>query len=69
MEEHYHIGYAIVSLVFVGNAIGFVTAAFFTDTILGKLGRAKTLIAAEFVLLSAYIMLVTTPPYAVVVIA
>jgi fucose permease len=69
MEEHYHIGYAIVSLVFVGNAIGFVTAAFFTDTILGKLGRAKTLIAAELVLLSAYAMIVATPPYAVVVIS
>jgi len=69
MEEHYGIGYAIVSLVFVGNAIGFVTAAFFTDTILGKLGRAKTLIAAELVLLSAYIMIVATPPFAVVVIA
>jgi MFS family permease len=69
MQEHYHISYAIVSMVFVGNAIGFVTAAFFTDTILGKLGRAKTLIAAELVLLGAYIMLVATPPYAVVVIA
>jgi fucose permease len=69
MEAHYHIGYAIVSLVFVGNAVGFVTAAFFTDSILGKLGRAKTLVAAELVLIAAYIMLVATPPYPVVVIA
>jgi fucose permease len=69
MEDYYRIGYAVVSLVFVGNAVGFVTAAFFTDSILGKLGRAKTLVAAELVLLSAYIMLVVTPPYPVVVAA
>jgi hypothetical protein len=58
-----------MSLVFVGNAIGFITAAFFTNTILGKLGRAKTLILAELIQLSAYIALVCSPPYPVVVIS
>ncbi|KNG51613.1 mfs general substrate transporter [Stemphylium lycopersici] len=47
MESYYHISYSIMSLVFVGNAIGFISAAFFTDTILGKIGRAKTLVSAE----------------------
>ena len=69
MEEHYHIGYAVVSLVFVSMAAGFITAAFITDTMLGKLGRAKTLIAAELVMLSAYTMIVATPPYPVIVVA
>ncbi|KAJ4301586.1 hypothetical protein N0V90_003679 [Kalmusia sp. IMI 367209] len=69
MEEYYHIGYAIMSMVFVGNAAGFISAAFFCNMTLGKLGRAKTLVFSELVLLSAYIMLVATPPYPVVVIS
>ncbi len=68
MESYYHISYSIMSLVFVGNAIGFISAAFFTSMILGKLGRAGTLIAAESLQLIAYIILVCTPPYPLVVI-
>jgi fucose permease len=69
MEVYYHLGYAVISLVFVGNAAGFIVAAFFTHTILDRLGRAKTLILSELIILSAYIMLVVTPPYPVVVVA
>jgi fucose permease len=69
MESYYHISYSIMSLVFVGNAIGFIIAAFFTDTILGKLGRAKTLILGDFIQLCAYIVLVCTPPYPLVVVS
>lgn len=69
MEAHYHISYSIMSLVFVGNAIGFIVAAFFTNILLDKLGRAKTLILAELIQLSAYVTLVCTPPYPLVVIA
>ncbi|OCL14399.1 MFS general substrate transporter [Glonium stellatum] len=68
MENHYRIGYAIVALIFVGNAVGFIVAAFFTNMILGLLGRAKALIFAELLMLAAYIMLVTTPPFPVVVV-
>lgn len=67
MEAYYHISYTIMSLVFVGNAIGFITAAFFTDTILSKIGRAKTLIASVVLQLCAYVILVCTPPYPLVV--
>ena len=69
MESYYHISYSIMSLVFVGNAVGFISAAFFTDTILGKIGRAKALVAAETTQLSACIILVCTPPYPLVVIS
>jgi hypothetical protein len=69
MESYYHISYSIMSLVFVGNAIGFISAAFFTNMILGKFGRAKTLIFAELIQLSAYIILVCTPPYPLVVVS
>lgn len=69
MESYYHISYSIMSLVFVGNAIGFISAAFFTNSILGKFGRAKTLIFAELIQLSAYIILVCTPPYPLVIVS
>lgn len=69
MEEHYHKGHAVMSLIFVGQALGFITAAFFNNTILSKIGRAKMLMAAELVLLSAYVILVCTPPYPAVVIS
>lgn len=69
MESHYRIGYAVMSMVFVGNAAGFITAAFFTNMLLGKLGRAKLLMLSELFMIAAYIMLVATPPYPIVVIA
>jgi fucose permease len=69
METHYHIGYAIVSLIFVTNAIGFLSAAFIVDFILHKLGRAKTLMAAEILLIVGYTVVACTPPFPLVVIA
>jgi MFS family permease len=69
MEKHYHISYSIMSLVFVGNAAGFILAAPFTDTILSKLGRAKTLVLGDVIQLCAYIVLVCTPPYPLVVVS
>lgn len=69
MESYYRISYSIMSLVFVGNAAGFIAAAFFTNTILGKLGRAKTLVVAEAIQFSAYIVLVCTPPYPLVIVS
>lgn len=42
-SRHYSIGYAIVSLIFVTNAIGFILAAFFVDALRAKFGRGKIL--------------------------
>lgn len=69
METHYHIGYAVMSLIFVGQAAGFIFAAFFNDTVLDKIGRARMLMTAEGVMLAAYVMLVCTPPFGVVIVA
>jgi MFS family permease len=69
MEKYYEISYTIMSLVFVGNAIGFILAAPFTDTILSKFGRAKTLVTGDVIQLCAYIILVCTPPYPLVVVS
>ncbi|KAF2010059.1 MFS general substrate transporter [Aaosphaeria arxii CBS 175.79] len=69
MEHHYAKGHAIMSLIFVGQALGFVTAAFFNNLLLSKIGRAKMLMTAELILILSYIVLVCTPPFPAVVIA
>ena len=47
IEDSYHIGYAIVSLIFVANAIGFISAAPITYALQARVGRANTLVIAE----------------------
>lgn len=69
MEADYKIGYAIVSLIFVGNAIGFISAAPLQQAIQARLGRAKTLVLAQSIVAAAYVMLVCKPPFPVVVFA
>ncbi|TVY57799.1 Bypass of stop codon protein 6 [Lachnellula cervina] len=69
IEKHYSIGYAIVSLVFVTNAAGFILAAFFVDAIRARFGRAKTLMFAQSLMALGYVAIVCTPPFPVVVAA
>lgn len=69
MEKDYHIGYATVSLIFITQAVGFISAAFITDLIDNTLGRAKCLMLSELFLISAYVTIVCTPPFGVVVFA
>lgn len=65
-ERHYEITYGTVSLIFVCNALGFITAAFFISSLSTKLGRAKFLIISQILLLIGYATIVTTPPFAAV---
>jgi fucose permease len=69
MEVYYNNSHSIMSLVFVGNAAGFIAAAFFTTAILGKIGRAKTLVVAQLIIVSAYVILVCSPPYPLVIVS
>lgn len=65
--RHYGIGYAIVSLIFVTNAIGFISAAFFVDVLDGRFGRAKTLMLSQVFACCGFIPIVCTPPFPVIV--
>jgi fucose permease len=65
--RYYHVGYAIVSLIFVGQAFGFVFAALTIDSLRHKLGRARVLGLAQGLMACAYIPLVATAPFPVVV--
>ncbi|KAI9787145.1 MAG: Glycerophosphocholine phosphodiesterase [Geoglossum umbratile] len=66
---NYNIGYAIVSLIFVSNALGFLIAAPFTEALQARLGRAKALMISEALMLVGYFAIIFTPPYSVVVIS
>ncbi|MCJ1291201.1 hypothetical protein MMC34_002744 [Xylographa carneopallida] len=69
IEPHYNIGYAVVSMIFVANAVGFIAAALYTTTLQARFGRAKVLVFAELLMIAGYSMIVCTPPFPVVVIA
>ena len=67
--RHYSIGYAIVSLIFITNAIGYISTAFFVDALRARLGRARTLMVAQTLLVCGYIPIICQPPFPVVVIS
>jgi len=69
MEKHYHVSYAVVSLIFVANAIGFISAAPVCHILNNRFGRAKVLSACTILNVIAYAVIISQPPYAVVVIA
>jgi len=66
-NRHYDLGYALVSLIFIGNALGFIMAAGFIDSIRERFGRAKTLALGEFLVACGYIPIVCTAPFPVIV--
>ena len=68
MEKDYKIGYAIMSLIFVTNAVGFISACPITQLLQNRLGRAKTLVLTQCIISAAYVMLVCRPPFAIVVV-
>lgn len=69
MEDQYNIGYAIVSMIFVANAAGFILAAPTSNAIASALGRAKCLMLSETIMIIGYVIIACTPPFPAVVIA
>lgn len=59
----------MVSLIFVGQAVGFIVAAFVLDTLRVRLGRAKLLGLGQALMALGYIPLVVAAPYPVVVVS
>ncbi|KAI8630541.1 MFS general substrate transporter [Xylariaceae sp. FL1651] len=67
MEKYYNIGYAIVSLIFISNALGFIVAAPLVDAIRVRLGRAKTLALCDICMALGYIPLLVAAPFPAIV--
>lgn len=69
LESWYHIEYAIVSLIFVTNAAGFILSAFVAAAITNRLGRAKALMLSEATMIAGYAAIACSPPFPVVIAA
>ncbi|KAI1106974.1 MFS general substrate transporter [Jackrogersella minutella] len=69
IEADYNIGYAVVSLIFIGNAMGFIMAAPFVDQIRQRLGRAKAIALAQTCIAIGYIPFICAAPFPLVAIA
>ncbi|KAF4826545.1 Bypass of stop codon protein 6 [Colletotrichum tropicale] len=69
MEKHYNIGYAIVSLIFIGNAFGFIFGAVFLESLRAKLGSARLLAVAQSLITLAYVPILALAPFPVVVVS
>ncbi|KAI9809205.1 MAG: hypothetical protein M1825_002496 [Sarcosagium campestre] len=66
LEKDYSIGYAVVSLIFVGNALGVMSAVPFIDALQTRLGRSRTLIIAQSIMAVGYLIVVRAPPFPLV---
>ena len=69
MEKQYRLSYALVSLIFVGQACGFLLGTPITHLLDVRLGRGKTLTLAEGLLFGAFTILACAPPFPLMVIA
>ncbi|TFK45836.1 MFS efflux transporter [Heliocybe sulcata] len=72
IESYYDIGYAVVALLFLTTAVGFIVAAFTSHALFASIGRAKVLMLATVSMAIGYIIWAVLPgrtPYGVLVIA
>lgn len=69
IESAYNIGYAIVSLIWIANAAGFILAAFSAEFIDARFGRAKSLMLSEMFVIVAYVVIASPVPFGAVVAA
>jgi len=65
MEKYYNIEYGVVSLIFVGQSIGFILSAVLLEHSRAKLGRAKTIALGQTLMILGCIPLVCNAPWVV----
>lgn len=69
LEKEYGISYGVVSLIFITNAIGFISIVPVCQLIEAKIGRALSCMIAACLMSTGYIALVCAPPFPVVVLS
>ncbi|KAJ9613215.1 hypothetical protein H2200_003157 [Cladophialophora chaetospira] len=69
LEKEYNIGYAIVSLIFVTNALGFISVTPVIQLIEARIGRSRSYLIAMALMCVGYIAIVCTPPFPVIVLS
>lgn len=69
IESWYNIGYAVVSIIWLGNSLGFITVALGSYWINEKVGRYLMLTLSPVFILAMTTIISPAPPYPLVVIA
>jgi fucose permease len=69
IEAQYHVSYSIVSLLFIANALGFISSAPVISTLDAKLGRSRLLMLACSCMTVGFTTLTCAPPFPVIVVA
>ncbi|PSR77381.1 major facilitator superfamily domain-containing protein [Coniella lustricola] len=69
MEKYYTIGYAVVSLIFVGQAIGFIAGAGLIDPLRDRLGRGRALLLSQLCMAAGYALIASAAPFPAIVVA
>ncbi|KAF9013472.1 major facilitator superfamily domain-containing protein [Cyathus striatus] len=69
VQRDYHVGFAVVALLFVSNCIGFVSAAFINVWMDQRFGFGKVILLGAISQLAAYAILAPAPPFPVMVFA
>lgn len=67
--SYYDIGFAIVSLIFIGQALGFIVSALFLDSLRSLLGRALLIGLGQTVMIIALTPLIALAPFPVIVVS
>ncbi|KAI0000192.1 MFS general substrate transporter [Russula compacta] len=69
IQSVYHVGFAVVSVVFIANCIGFVTGSIANIVMNDKLGFGKVIALGSAVQIVAFSIQASAPPFPVFVIA
>lgn len=69
LEHQYHISYSVVSILFMARTLGFLTAGPLTHKLNTRFGRSRTLGACAASNMCAFVLITTSPPYPLVVLA
>ncbi|KAI0701345.1 MFS general substrate transporter [Cytidiella melzeri] len=67
MQTNYHVGYAVVSLIFIFNCLGFVGGALANVHLVDKVGLGKTLVIGSASQMIGYALMAPAPPFPVFV--
>ncbi|KZT03772.1 MFS general substrate transporter [Laetiporus sulphureus 93-53] len=67
IQKVYHVGFAVVSLIFVFNCLGFITAAAANVALTDRLGFGKVMVLGSLCQMVGYALASPAPPFAVFV--
>ncbi|KAG8931624.1 hypothetical protein FRC02_002446 [Tulasnella sp. 418] len=69
IQDHYHVGFTVVSLLFISSCVSFIGGAIANVYLSDRLGFGKTIAGGAALQIAAYAILAPAPPFPVMCIA